>query len=132
MKRIISHISQMTGLAALVKARLDKGHHVAITISRADAKTIKQLGYLHTTVLPLLTEALFDAGEIKARSESAAKLWLKMQINYGAFYEIGKSVIFDPKSFAAAKIDDLIKAIDEAILQAQERGVWIPPPKGSK
>lgn len=132
MRRYIKHISQTIGLINLIKQRLDKGQFVAVTLARADEKTLEQLGYLHSAVLPMLTEALFDSGEIKLNSEDAAKLWLKMNIGYGVWYEISGKPVFSAKSFEKANVDDLTKAIDEAIYQAQERGVWIPPPTTNK
>ena len=118
----------MTSLSSLVKQRLDKGQKVVIKIESV-GKSWEQLAYLHSTVLPLLTEALFDSGDIERKTERYAYYWLKREMKFGEFLQFGDSVIFDPSSFRDATIDDLILAIDTAIHAAEQRGVFIPQPK---
>lgn len=98
-------------------------------IIRRGPKTLEQLGYFHSEVLPGLTRALFTNGEIKQNSEAAAKLWLKIQMGYGEWFVINGQPVFRDYSFEDAKVDDLMLAIDTATDHAQERGEYIAPPK---
>lgn len=128
MKRVISHISQWPDLTMRVYKRWEKKPEpFTITLTGAP-KTHKQLGYLHSEVLGKLAQALFDSGEIKSNSEGAAKFWLKMQIGYGTYYDIG-AIVFDPDSFQRATMETLVQAIDMAIDEAAKRGVHINPPR---
>jgi hypothetical protein len=73
---------------------------------------------------------MFDAGELSKLSESEGKYYLKVLIGYGEWVQFRKSVVFVPASFEKASIEDLNRAIDEAIKQCEIRGVYVPPAKG--
>lgn len=128
MKRLLNHKDQLPELDSLIIGEIERRGKIVVTI-KASPKSHEQLGYLHASVLPILTLALYDAGEIKTKSEGAAKFWLKVMIGYGEYYELNTAVVFDPKSFADADIDILIKAIDTGIFESEQRGFHIPPPK---
>lgn len=129
MKRLVSTKDQLFHLSLLIASELDKHGKVMVEVKRSP-KSLEQLGYLHAEVLPKLTIALFDAGEIKSKSEGACKYWLKRQIGYGTWYTFGKDeVVFDGDSFQRATIDTLIQAIDTGIDEAAKRGIFVSPPK---
>jgi len=48
-----------------------------VMILRPLDKSHEQLGYLHSTVLPIFTQTMFDAGEISKLSEGESKYYLK-------------------------------------------------------
>lgn len=132
MKRPIYSVKDWLGVIAALTLHIADhftklGEPLTIIIKRGP-KTLEQLGYFHVEVLPGLTRALFLKGEIKQNSEAAAKLWLKMYMGYGDWYQINGQPLFDAYSFEDAKVDDMIKAIDTATDQAQERGEYIAPP----
>lgn len=128
MKRYIKTYSQVTAMLPLIAQALLKKKELVIEVKEAP-KTLEQLGYLHSEVLPKLTVALFDAGEISKSSERHAKYWLKRSINYGDWVSYEGGEVFDPDSFANADKGVLSQAIDTAIHEAQLRGVYIAPPK---
>lgn len=130
MKRVITGISQWMALTLIVADRFAKRPNWRITVTLSEPpKTWEQLGYLHSEVLPKLTIALSEAGDIERKSERQAKYWLKREIRYGEFYNFNGSVIFDADSFEKASIEVLINAIDTAIHAAEQRGIYIAPPR---
>lgn len=100
-----------------------------VMILRPLDKTHEQLGYFHSAVLPILTEVLFDAGEIKNKSESEAKYYLKVLMGFGSWISFRNSVVFDPRSFEKATTEDLSVAIDKAIAECEKYGAYVPQPK---
>ena len=130
MKRVITNFNtDWAGLTALVGARWAKKPKPFMVTLNAAPKTHEQLGYLHSEVLPKLTIALFDTGEIRNRSEREAKYWLKVQIKYGQWIEFNDGVVFDPDSFENATTEVLSYAIDTAISESAKRDVYTAPPK---
>jgi hypothetical protein len=101
--------------------------------SDINEKTLDQLGYLHSTVLPHLVECLYESGEIKDRSETAAKMWLKVSIHFGEWvdYRIGDipQYSFVPQTFAKASVNMLKYAIEHAIDYCANCGVVVPEPR---
>lgn len=130
MKRIIkSYPQDWLALTLLVAKRWEKRPTpFAITLTQAP-KTWEQLAYLHAEIIPKLAIALYDAGEIKQKTDRAAKLWLKINCHYGEMIPIIGSYVFDPDSFADASIERLIEIIDMAIDEAAKRNVIIEPPR---
>ena len=95
-------------------------------------KTKEQLGYLHACVLPILTQCLKSTGELDG-NEDQTKFWLKILCNYGELVKVGDNVHFCPKSFEDITTSDLAAITERAIMEASERGWYIPPPtKGKK
>ncbi len=130
MKRIITNFNDdWAGLTALVGARWVKKPTPFVVTLHAAPKTFEQLGYLHSEVLPKLTQALFDAGDISKNSERYGKYWLKEAINYGEWIEFRGGKVFDDDSFEKASTEVLSDAIDTAINESVKRGVYIQPPK---
>lgn len=128
MKRLITTKAQIPALCILLSEALQKRGKIMVSMKPAP-KTLEQLGYLHSCVLPKLAMALSDSGEIKHNSEREAKYWLKRHIDYGQFFEFGCNVVFDPDSFADASLEILSQAIDCAIDEAALRDVIIEPSK---
>lgn len=132
MKRIISNINQWPALTLLVMERWKKRPKPFEVILKSAPKTWEQLAYLHATVLPILTEALFDSGEIRKKTERDAKYWLKREMNYGVWIEYEGGKVFDPDSFEDADIDVLSAAIDLAITECEKREYFVPKPRKGK
>lgn len=129
MKRVISNLSQWQNLTLLVLKRWEKSTKpFTVTIGKPK-KTLEQLGYLHSEVLPKFTQAMYDAGEIRNNSEREAKYLLKVLIDYGKWIAFNDVHVFDPDSFADADMETLILAIDTAISEAAKRDVIILPPR---
>lgn len=130
MKKYVSSSSQIAHVAILIKEELDKGKGaIPVTIGKA-VKTFVQLGYLHSTVLPIFTATMFSHGEIDKNSEVHAKYHLKVLIGYGQWIKYKNNAVFAPESFADADTEILSRAIDRAILECEQRQVFVPPPKG--
>ncbi len=128
-KRIVSKTSLPAIFTMLAKRFESDDAKPIVMILRPLDKSHEQLGYLHSTVLPMLMLALYEAGEINSLSEAEAKYYLKVLINYGEWVQFRKAVVFVPYSFEKASIEILSKAIDEGIKQCEMRGGNVPPPK---
>lgn len=132
-KRIISDIGSWASLTLLMQKRFErKGAKPLVVILRPLDKSHEQLGYLHGVCLPILTEVLFDAGEIKHKSESEAKYYIKVLMGFGEWISFRTSVVFDPRSFESATTEDLSVAIDKAIEVCEKYGAYVPLPKEKK
>lgn len=129
MRRIISDLSSWASLTLLVQKRLEKSKKPFVVTLGAAPKNWVQLAYLHSEVLPKLTVALFDAGEIRKNSEREAKYYLKVKLGFGQWIDWNGSQVFDPDSFSDASIEVLTSAIDTAIYECEQRGVFVAPPK---
>lgn len=138
MKRLILHIDDWEALSQIVWDRWKtaylsnkkfKPFWAELTTTK---KTHEQLGYLHSTVLPVLTECLSESGEIRRKNEREAKYWLKRFISYGEHINYNGGIVFDANSFEKASKDILTLAIDEAITQCEQRGYYVPLPKVRK
>lgn len=120
----------MPALVIMLNKRFEVKDEPLYVVISPPPKTHEQLGYLHSTVLPILTETLFEAGEIKVKSETEAKYYLKVLANYGEWIGFRGKVVFNPHSFEKATTEQLSTAIDKAIAECEQRGVYVPPPKG--
>lgn len=129
MKRYISHMSQTAGLIAKIGEELAKGHGAVPVIVGKSVKTFEQLGYLHSTVLPIFTRVMYEAGEIQHNTERYGKYHLKVLINYGEWLNYKGGKVFDDDSFSEADTEVLSKAIDKAIWECEQRGEYVPPPR---
>lgn len=129
-KRIITGMESWLSLTQMVAKRFEReGAKPLMVIICPPPKTHEQLGYLHSEVLPKLTQALFDAGEISKLSEGESKYYLKVLINYGEWIKFRGKLVFNPFSFEKATTEILSQAIDKACAECEARGVYIPPPK---
>ncbi len=129
MKRIITDMNSWASLTLKIQERFEKRKSpIVITIGKAP-KTHEQLGYLHSEVLPNLTIALYESGEIKTLSEREAKYVLKLMIGYGQWINFNGGVIFDPDSFSNADTETLTRAIDRATDECFARNIHVKPPK---
>lgn len=132
MKRIINDINQWPALTLLVMERWRKRPKPFTVTLNAAPKSLPQLGYFYSECLPKLTEALFEAGEIRNKSENAAKYFIKRHIGYGMWYQFGdKDAVFDPDSIQRATLETLTQIIDASIDEAAKRGVTILPPRSN-
>jgi hypothetical protein len=132
-KRVINSMESWVSLTLMMQKRFErKDAKPLVIIIRPLDKSHEQLGYLHGVCLPILTEVLHDAGEIKNKSESEAKYYLKVLIGFGSWISFRSSIIFDPRSFESATTEDLSRAIDEAIKQCELRGAYVPQPTTNK
>lgn len=128
MKRIINCFEDWQDFANIVVERWYKSQKPFEIKIKSTTKTQEQLGYFHSEVLPKLTIALSDTGEILNKCEEEAKYYLKVYLNYGKWFEFRGAQVFAPESFAKAKKDMLSKAIDNAIRMCEDRGIWVSPP----
>lgn len=129
MKRYIAHISQMIEINLKVREELAKNKgSVPIEMGKAK-KTHEQLGYLHSEVLPKFTATMFTAGEIEKNTERYGKYHLKVLIGFGDWIKYKGAKVFDAFSFGDADTEVLSKAIDKAISECQDRGVYVKPPR---
>lgn len=128
MKRIISNFQDWQDFANIVVERMQKSRRPFEIKIKSSAKTIEQLGYFHSEVLPKLTYALYDTGDIAHKCEETAKYWLKLHLNFGKWIEYGNGVVFVPDSFTGATIKILSRAIELAIHESHQRGVLVNPP----
>lgn len=133
MKRVIANWGDWVLLTAWAKPRLKgKKPKPFVASIKSAPKTLEQLGYLHVEVLPKLTIALFDSGDIERKVERDAKYWLKREMGYGEWINYNRGKVFDADSFEKANIEVLTKAIDIAIHACEDRGIYVELPKKQK
>lgn len=128
MKHLISDITQWTALSLLVAERWQKRKTPFMVIIKAAPKTHVQLGYFHSTVLPIFTAIMYDSGEIAKKTEKHAKYYIKRGIGYGEWIDFDGGKVFVPESFEKANIEELSEAIDFCINEVSLRGGYVPPP----
>ena len=129
MKRYVTDLSAWEAITRIVHKRFEKKTTPFMVIIKSSPKSWNQLAYLHSEILPKLTTALHDRGEIKNLDEDEAKYYLKVLIGFGKWISFRGSIVFDPHSFADASTEILSRAIDEAIKECEKSGIIVMPPK---
>ena len=110
-----------------VSARLKKmaGKRVWVTVERSKSKTLPQLGYFFSTVVPVWAE---HAGYTE--DEMYIALWREFFPKRSVVTFLSAETEMERPRISEATADEMSMFLDRCLREAAHQGLYIPSPKG--